>query len=135
MKAKLFLLAALLAATTVNADTAKEVNADTAKEVAAKKVVVDYLNDIVRDFKECKNYKVNESYAQYYGANPSLEKDLKSFCTELLETYKECKKTDGTWKNPKASLISIFYESKLQQTLKKLFLEKGSAIGAPCVFK
>ncbi len=126
----------MLAATTVNADTAKAattVNADTAKEV--EEVVVGYFNDIWRDFKECKNYKVNESYAQYYGVNPSLEKDLTHFCTNLLEPYAGCKKTDPPWKNPKYSDIRIFYIGNLQPTLEKLFVEKESAIGAPCVFK
>jgi hypothetical protein len=129
MKAKLFLLAALLAATTVNADTAKQV-AETAKQVANG-----YLNDIVRDFKECKDYKVNKSYGQYYRANPSLETDLTNFCTELLKTYTGCQATDKPWDNKKASKISLFYESNLRETLEKLFVEKGSAIDPPCLLK
>jgi len=129
MKAKLFLLAALLAATTVNADTAKQV-ADTAKQV-----VNGYLNYIVWDFKKCKDYKVNESYGQYYDANPNLAKYLADFCTELLKTYTGCTKIDDIWKNPNALKISLFYESNLRATLEKLFVEKGSAIGPPCLFK
>ncbi len=121
MKAKLFLLAALLAATTVNADTAKQ-------------VVDRYFNEIWQDFTKCKNYKVNELYAQFYDANPSLEKDLTHFCTELLGSYKECKPTDGPWKKPNAKAIISFYGDKLRRTL-ELFVQNGSAIGTPCVFK